>query len=150
MKELIFCVLLGFSNLAFSNEINQILTLDEVFDSEFFQKLENVNEEEIASYVLQNWDSKDIILLKKGTTFPVKIFLKGGYFQLTTKEESCPMVTLKKDLYLQIKNNDFFFSEDLKKINSAFEFFTGSCCLKIARSPNSAAQVEIGADINKR
>ncbi|NGX35425.1 MAG: hypothetical protein K1000chlam1_00248 [Candidatus Anoxychlamydiales bacterium] len=151
MKKLILCALLGFSSLAFSNEFNQIVTLDDVFASEFFQKLDNIPEDKMESYLFKNWDSKNIILLKKDTTLPIKMFLKGDYFQLTPSEENnSTMVTLKKDFYLQIKNNNFFFSDDLKKWDSASVFFTGSCNLGIKKSSDHLPQIEIGADINKR
>ncbi|NGX56731.1 MAG: hypothetical protein K1060chlam5_00977 [Candidatus Anoxychlamydiales bacterium] len=151
MKKLIFCALLGFSSFAFSNEINQIVTIDDVFDSEFFQKLENIPEDKMDIYLFENWDEKNIILLKKDTTLPLKMFLKGEYFQLIPSEENnYPMATLKKDFYLQIKNKNFFFSEDLKKWDSASVFFTGSFNLGIKKSSDHLPQIEIGADINKR
>jgi hypothetical protein len=151
MKKLMLYALLGISSLAFSNEINQIVTIDDVFGSEFFQKLENIPEDKMDSYLFQNWDPKNIILLKKDTNLPIKMFLKGEYFQLTQNEENnYPMVTLKKDLYLKIENKNFYFSEDLKKWNSASVFFTGNCRLGVAKSSDHLPQIEIGAEINKR
>ena len=115
-----------------------------------FQEFENIPKEQRGNYLFEHWDSKDIILLKMGTKLPLEMVLKGDYFHLMADENNYSEISLEKDLYVLIKNRNFFFSEDLEKWETTGKFFTGNCNLTISTSQDKRPQLEIGSDIRKR
>ena len=58
-------------------------------------------------------------------------------------------IKVEKDLYIRLENNNFLFSEDLKKWSTVAEFFTGNSCINVGNKENQP-QIEAGATLSKR
>ncbi len=151
MKKILFCITLGIASISFAFPLEnnlKIITLNELIESDFFKELEKIPKENQEKYIFENLDSKAIVFIKKDTILPFKIFLKG-YFSLTNQENINLQIKIENDLYIRLENNNFLFSEDLKKWSTVPEFFTGNACINVGNKENQP-QVEAGATLNKR
>lgn len=151
MKKILYCMTLGIACLSFAFPLEnnlKVITLNELIESDFFKELEKIPKENQEKYLFEQLDSKAIVFIKKGTILPFKIFLKG-YFSLMNQESANLQIKVEKDLYIRLENNNFLFSENLKKWSIVSEFFTGNACINVGNKENQP-QVEAGATLNKR
>lgn len=158
MKHLSF-LLLAISSYAYNFEIKYaynfeiknektIIPIEEVTSSQFFEELKNIPKEEMDNFLFKNWDPNRVVEFKKGVQLPLKIFLKGEFFNLLI-DDSYPMVILKKDLFIRIKDKKFLFSEDLKDWKEASYFFKGNATISV-ESNNGSPLIKVGAELNKK
>jgi hypothetical protein len=158
MKKLIFLVMFLFLNIAFSNEkiesksLNEspnkdyeIYTIEEVVKNNYFYESEDFSDYDF----FEDWDENKIIHFQKGSSYPLHLFLDGDFFDLDVDANHLPKVTLKKDFYMKIQDYDFYFSENLKDWNDAFDFFTGDLNFRFANLDENSLKIEIETTIDR-
>ncbi len=144
MRKTILIAFISIAGLVFSNDC-QIMTIDELISSELLQKMQNMPEKDLIDSI----DSKIILLLKKGNTLPIKMFLNGEYFHLITDEKVESEILVKKDLYITIKNNNYMVSENLKNWEEIPKFFGGNINFTV-KSSKDIPLIELTGEINKK
>jgi len=142
-----FFILLAISSYAFDLKNYQILSIREICRSDFLKNLENLEKEKRDEFIFKNFDPNVVVKFEKGEKFPLKLFLKGEFFYLA--EHNCPILVMKKDLYIRIKDEKFLFSDDLKSWKEVPEFFEGDAGIEVGVD-KEVVQITVGAKLNKK